>query len=189
MDSVRRFWASIPTKSRRKIGRHSQKSFKKNSRKSNELINTSKISAPPVILASVDRWQDNPLSFFTERRFDLDLSGSPVAQLYIYLQNLEQRTEKDLVRSRLIKVLYYRLKNRLCLNYVRANELEILAEIISKTGMVSSDPKGVKEKFSKWVTEGKRIDTLCKDVDETESLENTHLGVLFCLPEDADDEL
>lgn len=137
----------------------------------------------------MDRWQDNPLSFFTESSIDLDLSRSPVAQLYIYVKNLEQRTEKDIVRSRLIKVLYYRLKDRLCLNYVRANGLEILAEIISKTGIVCSDPKEVKEKFSKWVTEGKRLDTLCEDVDDTESLEDTHLGVLFCLPEDADDEL
>ncbi|CAG8058956.1 unnamed protein product [Penicillium salamii] len=187
MNSVRRFWASIPKKSRRKIGRHSQKSFKI-SRKSDEPINTLQINSPPDFLASVDRWQDNPLSFFTESRIDLDLSESPLAQLYIYLKNLEQRTEKDIVRSRLIKVLYYRLKNRLCLNYVRANELEILAEIISKTGMVNSDLKGAKKNFSKWVTEGKRLDTLCKDVDETKSLENTHLGVLFCLPEDADDE-
>lgn len=72
-----------------------------------------------------------------------------MAQLYIYVKNLEQRTEKDIVRSRLIKVLYYQLKDRLYLNYIYANGLEILAEIISKTSIVYSDLKEVKEKFSK----------------------------------------
>ncbi|KAG0156025.1 hypothetical protein PDIDSM_3201 [Penicillium digitatum] len=147
-----------------------------------------KISVPPAFLANINRWQDNPFSFFTEGSLHIDPTESPLFQLYIYLKDLEGRREKDILRSRLIKVLYYRLKNRLCINNVRPNDVEIVAQIISKTGTMRGDLKEVKETISKWIKEGKRLDVLCKDISRTDSLENKHLGVLFCLPYDTHDK-
>lgn len=134
------------------------------------------------------RWGNDPLSFFMESSVELDLAGPVLVQYYFYLEALERRKQTDLVRSRLMKVVYSRLKGRLSLNYVRANDEQIVAQIISKIGMISNVPNAIKN-ISKWIKEGGKIDALCKDISASESLDDKHLGVLFYLPQDIHNEL
>lgn len=188
MNSARLLWAAIPLDARRRIGRPPKTSTRATPRQPKQL-NSSELSFPPAFLATIQRWENDPLSFFKESNFEIGSTSSALVQIYIYMEDLELRKEKDLVRSRFMKVLYYRLKDRLCLTYVRANDVETVAQIISKTGMARSEPETIQKNISKWIKEGRKIDALCKDVNTVKSLENTHLGVLFCLPQDIHDEL
>lgn len=185
MNAVRQLWASIPLNTRRRIGRPSKRSDKCTPNQ----FSSSKIRVPPVFLDGISGWENDPLSFFRESNVELDFDGSALAKTYVFLDKLEQRKEKDILRSRFVKVLYYRLKNRLSLSYVRSNNMETMAQIISRAGTASTDAEVIKKNISKWVKQGRKFDALCKDVNKAKSLEDTHLGVLFCLPSDIHDEL
>lgn len=119
----------------------------------------------------------------------LDLTSSPLEESYTYLEGMERRNGKDMMRSRFIKVVYHRLRDRLCANQLRTNNVETAAQIIFRSGTADRDIGVVKQRFSRWTHEGRKVDALCRDIDRAESLDNLHLGNLLCLPEDVNDEL
>jgi hypothetical protein len=55
--------------------------------------------------------------------------------------------------------------------------------------MTEDESDLIKQRVSRWTDEGKRIDTLCRDINRADSLDDSHLGILFCLPQDIPDEL
>lgn len=86
-------------------------------------------------------------------------------------------------------MMYYRLKDRLCINQMRQNDMEKTAHIILKSGLVSSDLETIKRQVAGWTNEGRRIDALCQDLGCAEAKGDAHLGNLFCFPSDLHDEL
>ncbi|KAJ6168244.1 hypothetical protein N7497_001087 [Penicillium chrysogenum] len=189
INSLRQLWAHIPSKTRKSIGRRPVKGLR-SSRKRLKAPNQSRITVPRAFTAKLHLWESDPLLFFTEDSgISLDLGRDSLAGSYNYISRLERRTETDTIRLRLWKVTYHRLKERLCLNYLRTDNMETVAQIISRSGMTEDASDLIKQRVSRWTDEGKRIDTLCRDINRADSLDDSHLGILFCLPQDIPDEL
>lgn len=189
INSLRQLWAHIPSKTRRSIGRRPDQGFR-SSRKRLKPPNKSRITIPHAFTAKLHLWESDPLLFFTEDSgISLDFGRDSLAGSYNYISRLERRTETDTIRLRLWKVTYYRLKERLCLNYLRTDNMETVAQIISRSGMTEDESDLIKQRVSRWTDEGRRIDALCRDINRADYLDDSHLGTLFCLPQDIPDEL
>lgn len=189
INSLRQLWAHIPSKTRRSIGRRPDQGLR-SSRKRLKAPNKSRITIPHAFTAKLHLWESDPLLFFTEHSgISLDFGRDSLAGSYNYISRLERRTETDTIRLRLWKVTYYRLKERLCLNYLRTDNMETVAQIISRSGMTEDESDLIKQRVSRWTDEGRRIDALCRDINRADSLDDSHLGTLFCLPQDIPDEL
>lgn len=72
---------------------------------------------------------------------------------------------------------------------MRSNDRETIARIISSSGIVTSSLDAIKQDVSRFTDEGRRIDTLCRDLGSVDTCRDSHLGNLFCLPDDIHDEL
>lgn len=119
----------------------------------------------------------------------LEFTVSPMAQAYRYLEQLECRGAIDTVRARFLKIVFYRLKERLGLQYMRSNNVVDMAKIISNSGLVSCDIDIIKSKITRWTDLGRRIDLFCRSIGASYTNEESHLGNIFCLPEHCNDEL
>lgn len=140
-------------------------------------------------MADIPQWSQNPRSFFQEGGDVLNLEVSPVAQLYQYLEQLNNRRTIDTIRARFIKIVFHRLKERLCLRYLRSKDVDNVAWILSESGFRSCDFDSIKRKIIRWTDLGGRLDALCRSIGSSAAHEDSHLGNLFCLPEDCHDEL
>lgn len=189
ISSLRRLWSQIPVGARRSIGRPPCHNSPTRPRKRLKKAHDSKITIPEKFRKNVLRWKERPLLFFTEDDSTLDLDDLPLAQSYKYLTKVHERRESDTIRSRFLKVMYHRLKNRLCIDQMRPNNVEKAAHIILKSGLVSSDLETITRQVTRWTNEGRRIDALCQDIGCAEAKNDTHLGNIFCFPGDVHDEL
>ncbi|PWY75279.1 hypothetical protein BO94DRAFT_549537 [Aspergillus sclerotioniger CBS 115572] len=70
-----------------------------------------------------------------------------------------------------------------------SNFVDDVVAIISKSGVVKDITDDIKSKVTSWTDAGKRIDTFCQNIGSSAGHENSHLGNLFCLPDDCHDEL
>lgn len=189
MESLRQTWASIPEKTRRSIGRRPKNnSFIRRRGRLGE-PNTSKIAISQSLMANVPRWSEDSFSFFQEDKNSLELTRSPLAQSYQYLGRLDRRIKTNTVRARFVKILFPRMKERLCIRYLRSNDRETIARIISSSGIVTSRLDDIKHNVIRLTDEGRRIDTLCRNLGSVDTCRDSHLGNLFCLPDDIHDEL
>ncbi|KAJ6105259.1 hypothetical protein N7523_010069 [Penicillium sp. IBT 18751x] len=143
-----------------------------------------------ALLSKKEDWSQNPSSFFKDESLRLDLESSPVAEAYLCLQQLGRREEVDIIRARLLKIVFSRLKERLCLHYMRSNDVDDMAKIILKSGLVQSESDKVKVKGNiiRLIDQGGRIDAFCRSIGGSSTNEDWHLGNLFCLPQDYHDE-
>lgn len=190
INSLRHLWAQMPVGTRRSIGRRPPcDNSPIKSRKRLKKEHDSEITIPETIKKNMHRWKEHPLLFFTEDGSTLDLDKLPLARSYKYLTNVHGRRESDTIRSRFLKVMYHRLKDRLCINQMRSNNVEKVAHAILKSGLVSSDLETIKHQVTGWTNDGRRIDALCQDIGCAEAKGDTHLGNLFCFPGDIHDEL
>ena len=188
INSLRQLWARIPSQTKRSIGRHPEKGLR-NSRKRLKSPNMSTITFPRALTAKLHLWEHDPFLFFTEDSgISLNLQQDLFTGSYNYVSRLERGTETNRMRLRLWKVVYHRLKERLCRNHLRTDDADTVAQIISRSGMAEDELGLIRRRISRWTDEGKRIDALCRDLDRSKSLDNSHLGILFCLPADIPDE-
>jgi hypothetical protein len=134
------------------------------------------------------RCQDEPLTFFEIYSQEFHFVDFPLARSYNILVGIERRSEIDLIRLRLMKVLYSRLKQRFCVRYSRSDKVEELSQIILLSKLVDGDIDEVKENISRWANDGDRIEAICRDIGDAKATENKHLGVIFRLPSDFNDE-
>lgn len=189
MESLREAWAHIPEKTRRSIGRRRQTTSQRRPRARLRKPAASKIPISQNLMDHLSEWSQNPSSFFLDESIKLNLENSPIAEAYLCLEQLNRRGEVDIIRSRLLKITFYRLKERLCLSYMRSNNVDDVARIILKSELVRSDADSVKHNIVRWTDQGGRIDALCRSIGSSSTNEDSHLGNLFCLPEDCHDEL
>ncbi|KAL5335636.1 hypothetical protein BJX70DRAFT_390556 [Aspergillus crustosus] len=187
--SLRELWAHIPDKTRRSIYRQRKKTSYESRRVETQRLDMTKITPPQELLADVPSWTNNPWLFFQEEGSILDLTASPLSGMYQYLDGLELRRKIDIIRARFVKIVFHRLKERLNLRYMRSNCIDNVATIILNSGMTSYNLDDIKTKVTRWTDIGNRIDTLCRGIGGSAGHENSHLGNLFCLPEDCHDEL
>ncbi|KAL3429149.1 hypothetical protein BDV09DRAFT_190376 [Aspergillus tetrazonus] len=185
---LRELWAHIPQKMRRSIARQRNKSSHVSRRVEVQQLDMPKINPPQELLADVSYWMDNPSLFFQEKGDALNLNASPIPECYQYLDRLDLRRKVDIIRARLLKIVFHRLKERLGIGYMRSNSVDDMVKIISNSGVTSRDMDDIKSKIVKWTDAGNRIDKFCRSIGSSTGHENSHLGNLFCLPEDCHDE-
>lgn len=125
-------------------------------------------------------WKDYPLRFFDNN--DSVFESAPLA--HIYKLSKEFSREKDPIRARFLKVIFYRLKTTL--TKTRAESLRLLAKNVLSSNSVGGDLDEITRQINQWGLEGKRIDCLCQDLGNDGI--NMNLGVLFCLPKELTDE-
>lgn len=114
---------------------------------------------------------------------------APVLVLfYQLLIHFEHRRDNDLIRSRFLKVIFYALKQSMGLQRLHARSMEAIAQIISGSQLVPSPPDIIKSHLSDWSNEGKKLDDLCRDVQDQMNDGHGYLGILFCLPKDVGKE-
>lgn len=140
-------------------------------------------------MANIPKWLEKASSFFLDENINLDLEDSPIAGAYLCLEKLERREGVDLIRARLLKVVFHRLKGELCLPYMRSDDVDEVTRIILSAGLVPSDSFSVKSNFVRWADQGAKIDAFCRSIGSSSKNDNAHLGNLFCLPIDCHDEL
>jgi hypothetical protein len=129
-------------------------------------------------MAKASDWTDNPLSFFKEDQARLSLKEEPLAEAYKYLIKLGKRAALDIIRGRLLKVLFHHLRERLGVQRLRSNRVQNIAQIISRSGLVEDcDIKTI----TKWLDEGNRIDGLCREIGSIQGIRYSHLRNLFYL--------
>lgn len=192
MRSLREVWTYVPEETRRSIGRppkkEGQRRSQKESRKSTKPA-MPKITISQDLMASASYWNKNPSSFFRDKSINLDLENSPITGAYLCLEQINRRKKIDIIRARLLKTVFYRLKTRSSIRYMRSNNVDYVASIIFNSGLVPCDSDRVKRNIVRWTDQGGRIDALCRSIGGSSTDEDSYLGNLFCLPEDCHDEL
>lgn len=128
------------------------------------------------------------MSFFHEDGNALSLGDSPIPQLYNYLTKVESRCTVDTIRTRLVKIAFHRLKQTLGVHYMRKSHVDLMTTIISDSGIVTHSSDTIQKKIHQWIDIGARADALCQSVGSSNPAANSHLGNLFCLPDDWNDE-
>ncbi|KAJ6126425.1 hypothetical protein N7523_002037 [Penicillium sp. IBT 18751x] len=130
-----------------------------------------KIALCPELMANVPAWIEAPLSFFNEGESKLELTKCPFDEMNMYMNKLTKRTGMDRIRLRLLKVMHYRLSERVGWTQLHQKRGERMAQTTSNADLLA------------WVNEGKRIDKLCRDIGCVEKSERSdqyfHLGNLF----------
>ncbi|KAJ5558769.1 hypothetical protein N7461_002741 [Penicillium sp. DV-2018c] len=130
-------------------------------------------------MAKVPIWVEDPLSFFSEDESQLELKSSPLDEMNAYMNKLIERTGMNTLRLRLLKVMYYRLSGWVGWTQLLHERSEHMAQITSNSDV------------SAWISEGKRIDNLCRDIGCAEKRQRSgqylHLGNLFYSLQDVAD--
>lgn len=197
MNYLRKTWACVPRQSRKQIIRNPNGGDSRSSRNrhlknrdKNEKTDSSKIVPSQSLAGDINCWKDNPLAFFQDNdSIDSDFTIFPLARCYRLMLQLDRCDQVNSIRARLIKVAFYRLKLRLCADYLRSEIVESIAQIILQSGLVTNSLSEIKLTVSRWASEGKKIESLCRDVSSSDVMKNEHLGALFRLPKDVNDEL
>ncbi|RAH71351.1 uncharacterized protein BO66DRAFT_56175 [Aspergillus aculeatinus CBS 121060] len=105
------------------------------------------ISPPQEFWARIPSWIKDPKLFFDEQGLMLSLEVSPIAGIYQYLDGLGLRGKVDIIRARLVKIVFHRLKERLGLRYIRSDNIDYLVKIISNSGFSDFDPSDIRPKI------------------------------------------
>lgn len=109
---------------------------------------------------------------------------------YKALLEAESRKNRDTIRTRFLKVLFYHLKDRFCVAYLRSNAVEWISQAICVAGLDNSDPDAISRNIKGWIKVGEKYDSLCRDLGNYNVAQNyRYLGSLFRLPEDVTDRL
>lgn len=141
------------------------------------------------VSTNLSDWVENPSKFFLDLDIgDVKFGAPPLIFLYQMLLHLECRRENDLIRSRFLKVLFYKLKQKLGVQRLHSRSLDIITKIISESGLMKHDREKIKSNIGRWSNEGKKIDLLCRDIDENPGTGHRYLGIIFCLPKNVGKE-
>lgn len=134
------------------------------------------------LMDSIDQWPSDITKFFHGDTVSEVGLNSPLAESYRILEELEQRTEKDEVRIRILKVVFHRLVDKVCNHHARSVDLERVTRIIFLSGLAKRDYERIRTRINYWGKIGRRLELLCKDLSDDNVAHEHHLGKLFLLP-------
>ncbi|KAJ6118835.1 hypothetical protein N7471_013455 [Penicillium samsonianum] len=141
------------------------------------------------ISSNISRWTKNPSDFFLDADETIvNFEAPALGFFYRSLLHFEHRRDNDLIRSRFLKVLFFKLKHKFGLQRLHSHSSDLLAKIILKSPLVGHDRDDIKENIIQWSKEGSKIDNLCRDIDDSSDDGYRYLWILFCLPEDVGKE-
>lgn len=141
-------------------------------------------------MSNISLWKDGPQYFLSESEScKVNWETPPLVLFYQLLIGFDHRRDNDLFRSRFLKVIFYALKKKLGVERLHSPSVEIIAQIISASGLTNVSLRTIKSHVIDWSKEGKKLDLLCRHlhghiIDE----DHGYLGILFCLPEDVGKE-
>lgn len=111
-----------------------------------------------------------------------------ISSVYRILLHLERRKDNDVIRSRFLKVIFYKLRESLGMQRLHSHSVENIARIISTAGLVEDSLDAIKTHINDWSKEGKKMDCLCRDLHRNNEIGHQYLCMLFCLPNDVTKE-
>ena len=187
VDCLAKLWKHLPECSKIKIDPLGHK----RSRKLLKRPNGQKIILSEDLKTNLDRWTNDPRSFFDESG-STDTSGlvsCPIAAFYEMLFEADSRNSRDTIRLRFLKVLFHHLKDRFCVTYLRPDAVEWISQKIQAAGL-SDDTASISSRINGWAKVGAKYDALCRDLKGYNAAQDyRYLGNLFRLPGDVTDRL
>lgn len=139
------------------------------------------------LVKNIGRWKFDIPGFFREEEVSELILHNALVGTYQLLRHLEQRTVRDKVRIRLLKIMFHHLLEKVCNQYARLKDLERVTRIISISGLVDDDSEQIGKRINTWGKIGRRLDLLCKDLSDGHPKNEQHLGILFRLPKKMSD--
>ncbi|KAH3209011.1 hypothetical protein KXV77_008057, partial [Aspergillus fumigatus] len=186
VERVTKTWKELPVHVRNKISGGTQSAGKK--------AVVEKITPPSELLGDLPRWTKEPHSFLCDKDpLKASFGQEPLKETYEYMFCLDSRSQTDRIRTRFIKLVFYRLKKELNISNLTKEHRDRLANMINKSGVLG-DNEEIGNKVAKWIPHGKKYDNLCNELalrlksgtPATAFEENKRLGFLFCLNEESD---
>lgn len=189
VDSLTKLWGDLPEKQINTLNTLGRKRY----RNAQKRKKAQKITLSEDSKINLAHWTADSCSFFNEIEIP-DSSGlapcCPIAMSYKLLLEVESRKNRDTIRARFLKVLFYHLKDRLCVTYLRSNAVEWISQAIRAAGLDDSDSNTISSNIKGWTKVGARYDSLCRDLGNYNVAEDyRYLGNLFRLPDDVTDRL
>lgn len=185
MDCLTRLWRHLPENSKKKFN-HDRRRRKKGPRREDQ-----KITLPEDLRKNLSHWTADYRSFFNE----IEIPGPsglapccPIAMSYRLLLEAESRKNRDTIRMRFLKVLFYHLKVRLGIKNLGSNTAEWISQAIRTAGLGDNDLDAISSNIKGWIKVGARYDALCRDLGNYNTAQGyRYLGSLFRLPDDITD--
>ncbi|QRD90594.1 hypothetical protein F9C07_2283821, partial [Aspergillus flavus] len=188
INSLSKLWKRLPKEAKNKIN------IPRDANVSKQKYRPSKKPSMIVLTKSREEdilhWSKDYKSFFDDKNGHqiIDFTSDPIPKLYNVLYLSTTRPDRDMLRGRLLRVLLYQLKARLCCKRLNSDNLERITGIIHESGLTQHDLKMISADIKSWTRAGKKYDGLCRDLADKEDLQSyRYLGTLFCLPDTVTD--
>lgn len=144
---------------------------------------SSLITLPECVTDNISRWKGEPGKFLYEPENDeVNWETPPVVLFYQLLIRFDHGRELDLIRSRFLKVIFHDLKKRFCVKRLHSHSVEIIAQIISASGLINGRLEMISSHLGDWCKDGETLDAVYRDIYGGINKDHGHLGILFCLP-------
>jgi hypothetical protein len=138
------------------------------------------------MLSKVPAWKQKPLMFFEIGQRKLMLTENPIEHVRNYMVELNERKGMDVVRFRLLQVVFHRLKSdKFGATRLRSNNAKSFAHVLSLSG-ICRNTEDAENEVSSWADQGKKIDGLCLALGSVQQVGYSHLAHLFFLQDIAD---
>ena len=188
VDCLTRLWRHLPEYSKNQINT----STRRRCRKVPKRWKDQKITLSEDLRKSLAQWTTNHCTLFDEIEIPVFPGLSPcypIATSYKLLLEVESRKNRDTIRARFLKVLFFYLKDRFCVTNVQANAVDWISQAIRAAGLEDSNSDVISSNIRNWIKVGARYDSLCRDLGNYNVEDYRYLGVLFRLPDDVTDRL
>lgn len=186
MSCLAAIWDNLPQPSKNEI------TGRKRCKKPPEKPKDQQIKIPEPLQLNLDLWTKDANSFLDLIPYESPVAGvaCPVAIFYQELSVTEIRSAGDAIRLRFLKVLFYHLKDRFCVTYLRPDAVTWMATRVGAAGVDGNDSSKISDKIKHWAYLGGKYDALCRDIGNYNVAEDyKYLGNLIRLPEDMTDRL
>ena len=188
VDCLTRLWSHLPKYSKNQINTPGRRRCKKVPKRWKD----KKITLSEDLRKNLAQWTTDHCTFFNE----IKIPGSPglspcypIATSYKLLLEVELRKNRDTIRARFLKVLFFHLKDRFCVTYLRSDAVDWISQAIRAAGLDDSNSDAIANNIRNWIMVGARYDSLCRDLGKYNVEDYRYLGILFRLPDDVTDRL
>lgn len=168
MELLNIIWNQVP-QNQRKIIKRSKRRKKRDPKPSMTSPVSTKPSTSKISIEDIREW------------------GSDIGKFSYKLRSmLAGRTERDIYRMRFLNVLFARLLMKVSSPQLKSANVKRAVGIIKGSSEKGDCATVIEENLTSWADIGRRLDTLCKDLNENNENnlgEDMHLGFLFRLPE------
>lgn len=185
MELLNIIWNQVP-QNQRKIIKRSKRRKKRDPKPSMTSSVSTKPSTSKISIEDIREWGSDIGKFLNEPVTSFESTGFSFPYSYKLRSMLAGRTERDIYRMRFLNVLFARLLMKVSSPQLKSANVKRAVGIIKGSSEKGDCATVIEENLMSWADIGRRLDTLCKDLNENNENnlgEDMHLGFLFRLPE------